>query len=72
MNRLIVQVLHAGVWLNVTSILIEPTHREDIDRAYARAYRAAMKHMTTWSGYFDAPLRIAEETITGGYKEARP
>ena len=73
MNRLIIQVFRCGEWRNVTTVTFEPGHNGmDADRKYAAAYRQASLMLSRWAGYFLEPLRIAEPTITGGYKEARP
>lgn len=73
MNRLMIQVFRCGEWRNVTTIPLENgNNSRDTDAKYARAYREASLMLSRWRGYFDEPLRIAEPTITGGYKEARP
>lgn len=73
MNRLMVQVFRCGEWRNVTTVLIELGHNgRDADFQYRVAYRKAVQCLSSWRGYFFEPLRIAEPTITGGWKEARP
>lgn len=73
MNRLLIQVFRCDEWRNVTTIAYEPgNNTADSDRRYAAAYREASLMLSRWSGYFDDPLRIAEQTIRGEYKEVRP
>jgi hypothetical protein len=73
MNRFVIQVSRDGEWCNVTTIPFESgNNRLDADAKYRRAYREASLMLSRWAGYFTDPLRIAEPTITGGYKEVAP
>lgn len=73
MNKLFIQVLRCGEWRKVTTIEIERGRNpSDTDAKYSRAFAEAQRCINGWSGYFSDPLRIAEETTRGGFREARP
>ena len=72
MNRLVIQVHRCGEWRNVSTFPFENGFNSgDAQQKYRRAYRAAMIGLTRWSGYFTDPLRVAEPTARGEYREAR-